>query len=117
IAEAVTVKDGKFIRGIMQFGDAESPAKALRDMADLIRSKVQKAVVALAATDKAKGGTMLLVAVTKDWTDKHKANEIIKQVAPIIEGTGGGKPDLAQAGGKNEKFSEAFQAIQNLLAQ
>ncbi len=117
IAEAVAVSDGKLIRGIMQFGDGESPAKALRDMADLIRSKVQKSVVALAATDKAKGTTMLLVAITKDWQDKFKANEIIKQVAPIIEGTGGGKPDLAQAGGKNEKFSEAFQAIQNLLAQ
>ena len=117
IAEAVSVNGGKLIRGVAQFGDGENPAKALRDMADLIRSKVQKAVVALAATDKAKGGTMLLVAVTKDWQDKFKANEIIKQVAPIIEGTGGGKPDLAQAGGKNEKFDEAFQAIRVLLAQ
>lgn len=116
ISEAVAVQDGKFIRGIAQFGDGENPAKALRDMADQIRSKVQKSVVALAAVDKAKGSTMLLVAVTKDLQEKYKANDLIKQVAPIIEGSGGGKPDLAQAGGKNEKFTEAFQAIQNLLA-
>ena len=85
-------------------------------MADLIRSKVQKSVVALGAKDSQSDRTFLLVAVTKDLADKVKANDIIKQVAPIIEGTGGGKPDLAQAGGKNAKFDEAFQAIQNLLA-
>lgn len=116
ISEAVSVNGTKFIRGVSQFGEGENPAKLLRDMADLIRSKVQKSVVALAGKDASKGQSLLLVAVTKDLADKVKANEIIKQVAPIIEGTGGGKPDLAQAGGKNAKFDEAFQAIQNLLA-
>lgn len=115
IADAATVNGGKFIRGIAQLSEGESPAKVLRDMADLIRSKVQNSVVALAAKDQNKGQSLLLVAVTKDLVEKYKANEIIKQVAPIIEGTGGGKPDLAQAGGKNEKFDEAFKAIQNYL--
>lgn len=115
IKEALSVGDGKLIRAVAQFSDGESPAKGLRDLADLIRSKVQKSIVALAASDKAKGGSMFLVAITKDWADKYKANDIVKQVAPILEGSGGGKPDLAQAGGKNEKFAEAFAAIERFI--
>jgi alanyl-tRNA synthetase len=115
INDAVAINGAKLIKGVAEFGEGENPSKALRDMADLIRSKVQKAVVALATSDKTQGKALLLIAVTKDLVDKVKANDLIKQVAPIIEGTGGGKPDLAQAGGKNEKFGEAFQAIQNLL--
>ena len=116
ITEAITINGTKLIRGIAQFGEGENAAKVLRDMADLIRSKVQKSVVALGAKDGASDKTMLLVAVTKDLADKIKANDIIKQVAPIIEGTGGGKPDLAQAGGKNANFDEAFKAVEKILA-
>ncbi|MEW6055391.1 MAG: alanine--tRNA ligase [Bdellovibrionota bacterium] len=115
IAEAINVNGAKLIRAVVQLNDGENAAKSLRDLADLIRSKVQKSVVALAAKDSAKNQSVLLVAVTKDLSEKYKANEIIKQVAPILEGSGGGKPDLAQAGGKNENFNEAFTAIQNLL--
>jgi alanyl-tRNA synthetase len=115
IADAAPVKEGKFIRGVVQLSDGENPSKALRDLADLIRSKVQKSIVALGASDAAKGQHLLLVAVTKDLTEKVKANDLIRQVAPVIEGTGGGKPDLAQAGGKNAKFSEAFREIEKLL--
>ncbi len=102
----------KFIHAIVDVAEGEAPTKVLRDLSDLIRSKVSKSVIALAAKDKSKNTSALLVAVTKDLIPAVSAGDIVKKVAPILEGTGGGKPDLAQAGGKNFKFDEVFAAIQ-----
>lgn len=115
IKNAKTISGGKLITALPEVPEGEAPAKILRDLADVIRSKASHAVIALGAVDRTKNQSMLLVAVTKDWVEKFKANDIIKQVAPVIEGSGGGKPDLAQAGGKKENFAEAFQAIEKLM--
>ena len=48
-----------------------------------------------------RGSASVLVAVTPDRTGKWNANDIIRQLVPMIDGRGGGKPDFAQAGGKN----------------
>ena len=57
-----------------------------------------------------------LVAVTKDLTVKFQAGDIVQQVAPIIGGSGGGRPDFAQAGGtRPDKLDEAFDRIGALL--
>ena len=53
---------------------------------------------------------MLIVAVTKDLTDRYHAGNIVKQVAAIVGGGGGGRPDMAQAGGTQpEKLDEALE--------
>ncbi len=74
-------------------------AKSLRSVCDRLRERLGSAVVVLAAADD--GSASVLVAVTPDRTSQFNANEIIRQLVPLIDGRGGGKPDFAQAGGKN----------------
>ncbi|MFN2427504.1 MAG: alanine--tRNA ligase [Candidatus Binatia bacterium] len=74
-------------------------AKSLRSVCDRLREKLGSAVVVLSAADN--GSASVLVAVTPDRTAAWSANDIIRQLVPLIDGRGGGKPDFAQAGGKN----------------
>ncbi len=76
---------------------AEGDGKALRELADNLREKLGRGVVALASEHD--GKAVLLVAVTKDLTGIVKAGELVKDAARLIGGSGGGKPDIAQAGG------------------
>ncbi|MCE1227046.1 MAG: alanine--tRNA ligase, partial [Geobacteraceae bacterium] len=88
--------------------------KALRDMADQLRDKLGSGVVALGA--ELDGKANLLVTVTKDLTDRFKAGELVAKLAPIVGGRGGGKPELAQAGGSQpEKLAEALAAVAKLM--
>ncbi|MFI5353652.1 MAG: alanine--tRNA ligase [Candidatus Binatales bacterium] len=83
---------------------------AMRAMADQLREKHRSAVVAIGSDlgDK----VALLVAVTPDLTSRFKAGDIIKQIAPIVGGSGGGKPELAQAGGKDPaKLDQALERV------
>ncbi len=72
-------------------------ARALRELADKLRDKLGSGVVALGA--EVDGKAVLLVAVTRDLTGKVKAGDLVKEGARLVGGAGGGKPDLAQAGG------------------
>jgi alanyl-tRNA synthetase len=57
-----------------------------------------------------------LTAVTKDLTGRYHAGNIIKQLAPLVGGSGGGRPDFAQAGGKDPaRLDEALAAAYALL--
>ena len=91
----------------------------LRNLADTFRSKLKSGVVVLgSATD---GKVTLLTAVTKDLLGRVQANTLIGKLAPIVGGKGGGKPDLAQAGGKdadklNEALAQAPIALRELLS-
>jgi alanyl-tRNA synthetase len=63
----------------------------------------------------------LLAGVTDDLVKKLKAGDIVKQIAPIVDGGGGGKPQLAQAGGKNparidEALAKATELIRTTLS-
>jgi alanyl-tRNA synthetase len=90
----------------------------LRNFADELRTKIKSGVVVIgSATD---GKVTLLTAVTKDLLDRVQANTLIGKLAPIVGGKGGGKPDLAQAGGKdadklNEAIAHAPSALRELL--
>jgi len=89
--------------------------RALRDLADRLRDQIRSGVVVLgtARGDRA----LLLAAVTRDLTKRYHAGEIIKRIAPLIGGGGGGKPDLAQAGGKDPaKLGEALEAVYQLVS-
>src|SRR5271163_2577916 len=91
-------------------------ARALREMADRLRQKYGSAVVAL-GSDLGEGKVALLVAVTPDLIAKIKAGDIIKNIAPIVGGTGGGRPDLAQAGGRDaSKLEEALAKVATLVS-
>ena len=88
----------------------------LRNLADTFRSKLKSGVVVLgSATD---GKVTLLTAVTKDLLDRVQANTLINKLAPIVGGKGGGKPDLAQAGGKDaDRLNEALDRAQGALRE
>ncbi|MFZ3072070.1 MAG: alanine--tRNA ligase [Thermodesulfobacteriota bacterium] len=91
----------------------------LRAMADAIRVKLGSGVVFL--INENDGKVNALAAVTKNLTKRFSAGELIKRVAPIIGGRGGGKEDLAQAGGTvmgktKEALQEAVKAIEEMSA-
>ncbi len=89
--------------------------RTMREMADRMRQKHGSCVVAL-GSDLGEGKVAILVAVTADLTAKIKAGDIIKHIAPIVGGTGGGRPDLAQAGGRDpSKLDEALSKVAALL--
>ena len=87
----------------------DKTADDLRTMIDTIKDNNEKAIVVLASTqDK----LSFAVGVTKTLTDKVKAGDLVKQLAEMTGGKGGGRPDFAQAGGKDEsKLLDAFKEI------
>ena len=72
---------------------------ALRGLSDSLRDRVGRGVVVLAAENE--GKVQLLVSVTKDLTERVRAGQLVKELAPIVGGGGGGRPDFAEAGGKD----------------
>lgn len=93
------------------------PVKALRAAMDDLRTRLPRlAVACLATNDGGKAGLILYVA--KDLHDRFTAPTLIKDVAAPIGGSGGGRPDLAQAGGNNvDGIADAFAALEKSLAQ
>ncbi|MGO8762424.1 MAG: alanine--tRNA ligase [Desulfobaccales bacterium] len=95
--------------------DAADP-KTLRDFAVKFQDKLKSGIVVLgsAAGEKA----MLIAMVTKDLTRRFPAGEIIKAIAPAIGGSGGGRPDMAQAGGPDkDKLAAALEQAYDVIAQ
>ena len=89
-------------------------ARSLRDIADKMRQQHGSCVVVIGSDlgDK----VALVVAVTPDLASKLKAGDIIKEIAPIVGGSGGGRPDFAQAGGKDpSKLDEALARVASLV--
>jgi alanyl-tRNA synthetase len=88
----------------------------LRNLADEMRSKIKSGVVVLGSVSDSK--VTLLTAVTKDLVDRLPATSLLGKLAPIVGGKGGGKPDLAQAGGKDpEKLDEALARVPGALQE
>ncbi len=89
--------------------------KALREMADSLRERIGSGVVVLGA--QAGGKALLLAMVTKDLTGRFSAGGIVQKLAPLVGGGGGGRPDLAQAGGQNpEGLAEALAQAAGVIA-
>ena len=90
--------------------------KALRDLSDTLKEKIGEGVIVLGAAIGGKAN--LLVVVTKGLSATVKAGDIIKQLAPVVGGSGGGKPELAQAGGPQpDKLEEALALASKVLAK
>jgi alanyl-tRNA synthetase len=84
-----------------------SPAE-LRNLADTLRQKLGSGVVVLGM--ESGGKATLLAAVTDDLTDRVRAGDLVRELASVVGGRGGGKPNLAQAGGPDaSKLDEALQ--------
>jgi alanyl-tRNA synthetase len=89
---------------------------ALRGVADSLKAKIKSGVVILASAGD--GKVQVIVAVTPDLTSKIKAGQVVKEIAPIVGGGGGGRPDFAEAGGKQpEKIDEMLDASQAVVAK
>jgi len=87
----------------------------LRALADIVRDREKSCIVVLGSVKDDKAS--LLVAVTKDLSGRFPANELIKPLAAIIGGTGGGRPEMAQAGGKlthemDRALAQAFSEVE-----
>jgi alanyl-tRNA synthetase len=86
----------------------------LRNLIDAAKNKLKSGVaVIISASD---GKVSIAVGVTKDITDKCHAGNLVKELAVIVGGKGGGRPDFAQAGGKEVgKVDEALAAVPGII--
>ncbi|HEY1802678.1 MAG TPA: alanine--tRNA ligase [Terriglobales bacterium] len=112
------IKDVKGVKVLAHRVDNLERAQ-MRTLVDQLRDKVGSGVVILgSATD---GNVSLIVGVTKDLTSKIQAGKVIAPVAQKVGGKGGGRPDLAEAGGKNAgaldaALNEAYEVVGNFLS-
>jgi alanyl-tRNA synthetase len=89
-------------------------AKQLRELADQLREQMGSGVVFLAS--RGKDNVALVSSVTSDLTRRYHAGNIVKEVAPIVGGGGGGRPDFAQAGGKEpSRTDEALKKVWEIV--
>ena len=91
-------------------------SKALRGMVDELKNKMQSGIIMLATANDGKVG--LIAGVTKDLTGQVKAGELVNMVAQQVGGKGGGRPDMAQAGGSQpENISVALATVEPWLVE
>jgi len=91
-----------------------SDVKTLRDFGDKLRDRIRSGIILLGG--RAEGKAMLLCLVTKDLTGRYHAGKIIQAIAPVVGGSGGGRPEMAQAGGPQpEHLEEALAKLPELL--
>jgi alanyl-tRNA synthetase len=112
VAQAVDVKGIKVLAARLDGADA----KTLRDTMDKLKDKLKSAAIVLAAVE---GGRVQIAAgVTADRMGKVKAGELVNFVAQQVGGKGGGKPDMAMAGGTDpSKLTGALQSVQGWVAE
>jgi alanyl-tRNA synthetase len=106
VNDVITIEGVKVL--IADLGGVES--KALRGMVDELKNKIQSGIIMLATANGAKVG--LIAGVTKDLVTKVKAGELVNMIAQQVGGKGGGRPDMAQAGGSEpENITTALETI------
>jgi alanyl-tRNA synthetase len=113
LAEAVDVNGAKVVVGEMP----AAPEEALRTQVDRLRQKAGSAVVVIGWADDGKVG--LMAAATDDLVKKGAhAGKLVQEAAKVVGGKGGGRPNLAQAGGKEPaKLGEALETARKLAGQ
>ncbi len=111
VNSAVEVKGINVLAARLEGADA----KALRDTMDKLKDKLKTAVIVLAAVDGDK--VQIAAGVTADSVAKVKAGDLVNFVAQQVGGKGGGKPDMAMAGGTDaSKLNEALGSVQGWVA-
>ena len=109
---AVDVKGIKVLAAAMDGADG----KGLREAMDKLKDKLKSAAIVLAATEGSK--VTLIAGVTADLTAKLKAGELVNHVAQQVGGKGGGRPDMAQAGGTDpSRLPQALASVQAWVSE
>jgi len=112
----LTKQSGDILEGLQEIGGVKvlsrkvetTDPKGIRDFADRLKDKMGSGIILLGAVNEDK--VMLLVRITDDLTSRFHAGKIISEMANVVGGSGGGRPDMAQAGGKIVgKLEEALQ--------
>lgn len=111
IEQAISIEGIRVVRASVDNLDSEG----LRNMADLIRDKLVSGVVVLATV--VEGKVMFVATVTKDLLSQGlHAGNLVKEVAKVAGGGGGGRPDMAQAGGKDPaKVQNALEIVKSVI--
>jgi alanyl-tRNA synthetase len=111
-SQAVDVKGAKVLAATLEGADA----KALRETMDKLKDRLKSAAIVLGAVD---GGKVALIAgVTADLTARVKAGELVNFVAQQVGGKGGGRPDMAQAGGTEPaKLAAALATVKDWVGE
>ncbi len=110
-SKAVDVKGTKLL--VSELSNVEP--KMLRTMVDDLKNQLTSAIIVLATVDD--GKVSLIAGVTKDLTDRVKAGELIGELASQVGGKGGGRPDMAQAGGTNpQALAGALAGVQEWVS-
>jgi alanyl-tRNA synthetase len=87
---------------------------ALRGLADSLKAQIKSGVVVIAS--ESDGKVQVIAAVTPDLVGRIKAGQIVKELAPLVGGGGGGRPDFAEAGGKQpEHIDQMLKAAEDVI--
>jgi alanyl-tRNA synthetase len=93
---------------------ADLDKDALRGLADSLKAQIKSGVVVIAS--ESDGKVQIVASVTPDLTGRVKAGDVVKELAPIVGGKGGGRPDFAEAGGKQpEKIDEMLASSEAIV--
>ncbi len=110
-SEAVDIGGVKVLAAILEGVDS----KSLRDTTDQLKNKLGSAVVVLGTVED--GKVSLVAGVTKDVTDRVKAGDLVREIAEKVGGKGGGRPDMAMAGGNTpERLPEAISFVKQYVS-
>jgi alanyl-tRNA synthetase len=111
-SQAIDVKGAKVLAATVEGADA----KSLRETMDQLKEKLKSAAIVLGAVND--GKVALIAGVTQDLTGKLKAGELVNYVAQQVGGKGGGRPDMAQAGGTDAaNLPAALQSVKSWVEQ
>jgi len=110
VQQATEIKGIRVLAAVVEAADP----KALRELGDKLRDQLRSGIILLGGRNEDKA--MLLCLVTGDLTGRYQAGKIIKEIAPLVGGSGGGRPDLAQAGGPQpENLPQAIARIREMI--
>jgi len=111
-SQAIDVKGAKVLVATLEGADA----KTLRETMDKLKERLKSAAIVLSAVSD--GKVSLIAGVTADLTGKVKAGELVNFVAQQVGGKGGGRPDMAQAGGTEpSKLGGALDSVKSWVEQ
>ncbi|MEX1297614.1 MAG: DHHA1 domain-containing protein, partial [Desulfotignum sp.] len=108
-----SIREINGVRVLSRRVEIDNPSQ-LRDLADKFKAKLGSGILLLGA--ESNGKALLIATVSQDLVTRYKAGDIVKQAARIVGGGGGGRPDMAQAGGTQPRFlDQALETVYHNL--